>query len=150
MQDIKIIVFYSPGHWGIPRSTANNAHLCSPKENSHYKKWKRTCGGGSMKWNSRRSSTLSDFNVKTTFAKLVRWISGTVATSISFRYCVSVYNRNADPGPVRPARPDRWFALAWLIGYTCKASIPILGLNTCKCITENYVYNNSTCDKNVL
>ena len=52
-----------------------------------------TCGGGSMKWNWRRSWTPSDFNSSTTLARLVRCISGTVVFSISVLYADLVYNR---------------------------------------------------------
>ena len=75
-----------------------------------------TWGGGSMKWNCNKSCTPKDLRRSTVFAKLVLWISGTVVTNNSSLYCLSVYNLKACPGPVRPALPDRWFALAWLIG----------------------------------
>lgn len=104
------------------RETCSNLERMEERGEKRDHKNKPTCGGGSIKWNSKRSSTFNDFNVNTTFAKLVRWISGTVPTNISLRYCVSVYKRNAEPGPVRPARPDRWLALAWLIGYTLSES----------------------------
>ena len=54
-----------------------------------------TCGGGSMKWNVSRSTTPSDFSSSTTLARLVRWISGTVAVSSSSLYWRWVYSRYA-------------------------------------------------------
>lgn len=59
--------------------------------------------------------------------RLVRWISGTLVGSISFWKADSVYMRYALPGPVRPARPARCRALAWLMGATTRLSIPICG-----------------------
>ena len=43
-----------------------------------------------------------------------------------------MYRRQAVPAPVRPARPLRWLQPAWLQGKTVKASMPILGLYTCR------------------
>lgn len=59
------------------------------------------------------------------FPRLVRWISGTLVSSISYRKAASVKRRQQVPGPVRPALPLRWLAAARLSGYTCSASIPI-------------------------
>ena len=46
-----------------------------------------------MKSNSSKFLTPSDFNKRTVFAKLVRWISGIVFGNMSLRYAISVYNR---------------------------------------------------------
>ena len=45
------------------------------------------------------------------------------------------------PGPVRPARPERWLQAAWLQGNTCRASMPILGLYTCTASQQIAVRN---------
>ena len=64
-------------------------------------------------------------NKRTVLPRLVRWISGTLVSSISLRKAASVNRRQQVPGPVRPARPLRWLAAARLSGYTCSASMPI-------------------------
>mmetsp|Transcript_96090 Transcript_96090/g.255296 ORF Transcript_96090/g.255296 Transcript_96090/m.255296 type:complete len:203 (+) Transcript_96090:504-1112(+) len=87
-----------------------------------------SCGGGSMKPNSRRFLTPMDFSRSTTLERFVLWISGIVIASISVKYAFSVYKRQHAPGPVRPALPRRWLAFACEMGLTRKLSIPILGL----------------------
>ncbi len=49
-----------------------------------------------------------------TAARLVRRISGSV-NSLRPAKSSSEYSRIAIPSLVRPARPERWLALAWLI-----------------------------------
>ena len=122
-----------------------------------------------MKSNSSRLSTRRLLSSSTTLARLVRWISGTLVASMSWRKApsASYWNKNKTvrtgcrharwqqgrgrpractfprdararprhprsphppvnrrqqvPGPVRPARPDRWLAAACDSGYTCSA-----------------------------
>ena len=54
-------------------------------------------GGGSMKAKSSRLSTRRLFSSSTTFPRLVRWISGTLADSISARKADSVKRRQQVP-----------------------------------------------------
>ena len=54
-----------------------------------------------------------------------------IVRSLTCLKAFSVKRRQQVPGPVRPARPERWLAAAWLSGNTCSASMPILGLYTC-------------------
>ena len=64
-------------------------------------------------------TTLRLLSSSSVLPRLVRWISGTFISSSSLRYAFSVNSRQHVPGPVRPARPLRWFAAARLSGYTC-------------------------------
>lgn len=85
-------------------------------------------GGGSIKSNSSKLSTLRDFKSSTTLDKLVLYISGILFSNISLLNTESVYNLKHTPGPVLPALPALWLALAWDIGVIYNASIPIFGL----------------------
>ena len=62
-----------------PAQPQPNSRGCTIKKNAQLV----TCGGGSMKSNSSRLSTRSDLSRSTTLARLVRWISGTLVSSIS-------------------------------------------------------------------
>lgn len=109
----------SSGNSAICRPRGVNAPVWSnaPKIHNWYKEFRMlSCGGGSMKWNWSKSATPKLLSSSTVLAKFVRWISGTVRANKSSLYCRSVYNRNACPGPVRPARPERWLAFACDIG----------------------------------
>ncbi len=60
------------------------------------------------------SPSPSEIICRMTAARLVRRISGSVYSGRLSKSC-SEYSRMAMPSLVRPLRPDRWFALAWLI-----------------------------------
>ena len=81
-----------------------------------------------MKSKCIRSLIPSDLSIRTTFPRFVRWISGTVFASSSFWKLHAVYRRKHLPGAVRPARPARCNADAWLVGVTIRDSIPVRGL----------------------
>mmetsp|Transcript_4639 Transcript_4639/g.9329 ORF Transcript_4639/g.9329 Transcript_4639/m.9329 type:complete len:204 (-) Transcript_4639:1138-1749(-) len=85
-------------------------------------------GGGDMKSKSSKFSTPRLFRSKTTFERFVLCISGTLLAISSSLYCLSVYRRNAKPGPVLPALPLLWFAFACDTGVTLRVSIPIFEL----------------------
>lgn len=53
------------------------------------------------------------FSSRTTFPRLVLWISGTVVSSISCLKAQAVYSRKHFPAATLPARPARWLAEAW-------------------------------------
>lgn len=73
-----------------------------------------------MNPNRRGSISLParDFICSTTDSSRVRCISGSENGSMSLN-CSCEYRRKHLPGPVRPARPERWLAAAWLIHPSC-------------------------------
>ena len=75
--------------------------------------------GGSMKPKSVTSravrATPTDSMCRTTAPKDVRRISGSV-NSGRVSKSSREYRRIAMPSAIRPQRPERWSALAWLIG----------------------------------
>ena len=88
-------------------------------------------GGGqrrAMKSKWMRSLIPNDLSISTTEPRLVRWISGIVLSSSSFRYAHLVYMRKHLPGATRPARPARWLADALATGVTMSDSMPERGL----------------------
>tara|TARA_B110001452_G_scaffold210779_1_gene181207 strand:+ start:1163 stop:1555 length:393 start_codon:yes stop_codon:yes gene_type:complete len=87
-----------------------------------------SAGGGSMKSKWIRSLMPRLFSISTTEPRLVRWISGIVLSSSSFRYAHLVYSRKHLPGATRPARPARWLADALATGVTISDSMPVRGL----------------------
>ncbi len=70
--------------------------------------------GGCRNGKLAMSPSPSEIICRMTAARLVRRISGSVY-SRRLAKSSSEYSRMAMPSLVRPLRPDRWLALAWLI-----------------------------------
>ena len=70
--------------------------------------------GGSTNGNRAISPSRSDVIWRMTEARLVRRISGSVNSGRDSKSS-SEYSRIAMPASTRPQRPDRCWALAWLI-----------------------------------
>ena len=73
--------------------------------------------GGWRKGNSEMSPSPRDAMERMTLDRCVRRISGSVNSGRASKFC-SEYRRIAIPSEVRPHRPDRWRAEAWLISST--------------------------------
>mmetsp|Transcript_59602 Transcript_59602/g.124513 ORF Transcript_59602/g.124513 Transcript_59602/m.124513 type:complete len:208 (-) Transcript_59602:1012-1635(-) len=86
--------------------------------------------GGSMKSKCTRSSMPSFLRVSTTDPRFDLSISGYVCSCSSLVKAFCVYSRKHLPGRVRPARPARWFALAWEMAVTRRDSTRMRGLYT--------------------
>ena len=86
-----------------PSSVSRSSPSFTPRES-----------GGCRNGKSWMSPSPSEIICRMTAARFVRRISGSVYSGLRSKSS-SEYNRIAMPGLVRPERPDRCRALAWLI-----------------------------------
>ena len=101
-----------------PKSS-NNSSACVSEISS----------GFSSQRNFRKSSTPAALSVSTTSARSRRLISGNSCGARSS--CSSPRPKpHATPGAVRPARPARWSAMAWLIFSISSVLMPRYGIVT--------------------